>query len=664
MAERFQIGTLFAHQGITFEVQRLLPNGEVNVENLSTGVTVTFSLSRLTNLLFSGELKFATSRVSVEVEPRSLSLGDMDEKHVEEARQRLDAIQPLVSCVGRTRAMVKARSEECGASVASLYRWLDMYEASNHDLRSLVADYEQTGNGGEARVDPLVVKIMDAVIDELYMVKEGSDASDVWYEVTLRVAEENRVRHEGEKLVAPSLSTVRRHIDRRDIRERYEVRKGKQAAQRKFNQYGQLERPNNLGVRAVIDHTLMDLVVVDDEDGLPLGRMTFTYVMDDAAAYPLGYYAGFEPPSFYAVMECLYHGFRPKGDVQTTYGTQHDWLLYGVPEGLVVDNGREFVGRDLKDAGDSLGFGIVPCAVKKPWQKGTEERFFRTMNTGLLHGLPGTTFSSFGERGDYQSEEQACIGLKQIDALIHVFLLDFYAERYHRGLKGVPARRLESLMDMGYSPRLPQSEEDLRILLGKTEMRTVQHYGVEFECLRYNCPELSEVRAYLKGEQTKIKVHPSDLSHINVFDPFGGKYIRVPTLAREYTMGLSLWKHRVIQRFANLELGKVDIEALALAKRRIREIVGNARTAQRSARSRVRAARMETNGKPTRELYPPQQVPALPASILSTSTSDHGIVSPAVSDAPSRRLLFGGDGGWGTDFSLGTDRRSSESGDE
>jgi putative transposase len=94
--------------------------------------------------------------------------------------------------------------------------------------------------------------------------------------------------------------------------------------------------------RVEIDHTLTDVVIVDDEDNLPLGRLTYTSCLDTATRYPLGHYIGFEPPSYLTVMECLYHAILPKGDVRQQYGTRHEWLACGVPYTLVVDNGKEF----------------------------------------------------------------------------------------------------------------------------------------------------------------------------------------------------------------------------------------------------------------------------------------------------------------------------------
>ena len=129
---------------------------------------------------------------------------------------------------------------------------------------------------------------------------------------------------------------------------------------------------------------------------------------------------------------------------------------------------------------------------------------------------------------------------------------------------------------------------ELAILLGRVEWRTLQASGIEFECLRYNAPDLGELRVRLKGEKVKLKYHPGDLSRIYIFDPFEKCYHEVPALDQEYTQGLSFWKHRLIRRVAAQEIDQVDLAALGRARRKIQELVDRARSRKKtSTRSKV-----------------------------------------------------------------------------
>jgi putative transposase len=182
-----------------------------------------------------------------------------------------------------------------------------------------------------------------------------------------------------------------------------------------------------------------------------------------------------------------------------------------------------------------------------------------------------------------------------------VFVVDIYAQRFHRGLGGIPARRWEAAMRSGFSPRVPHNPEEISILLGRASHRTIQHYGIRFQSLRYNSSELTALRTKLRGEKVKIKYHPADLSRLHVYDPFDNNYIEVPALDQEYTRGLSLWKHRIIRRAARDEIGSVDLVALGRAKRKIQDIVEAGRGRKRAG-TRSRIARWDTAGKPTRKL--------------------------------------------------------------
>ena len=65
-----------------------------------------------------------------------------------------------------------------------------------------------------------------------------------------------------------------------------------------------------------------------------------------------------------------------------------------LPKTLVVDNGPVSIGEDLKDLCGQLGINLEPNPKEHPWLKGTIERLFKTINTGFIHGLPGTSFSN------------------------------------------------------------------------------------------------------------------------------------------------------------------------------------------------------------------------------------------------------------------------------
>lgn len=652
-SQRFSTGKCFRWQGVTYEVQRLLAESKLRIENLLTGEALLVEVSTLVKALFNGELEFihdtsltlSNPMTREETGSYTRDLTDYPEHLVAIARHRLDMIQPLLDMKSaeRTRAVVEkhvqqiraalSEDEQAGlqgaASLPSIYRWIKNYTESGHDLRALIPDTQKRGGCGVSRLSEEVEAIVGATIHDKCHRREVVTIDDVVHEITVRLAEENRSRAVHEKLEVPSRRTIARRVFALDKRSRYADQHGARAAKREFSQYGETPYPQLPLERVEIDHTRSDLIVIDDRDNLPLGRLTLTYCLDTATRYPLGYYMGFEPPSYLTVMECLHHAIRPKENIREAYETEHEWLAYGLPSVLVVDNGKEFIGQDLQDACLLLGIVLQQTPVKTPHFKAGIERLFRTLNTMLFHTLPGTTFSNPQNRGDYGSAKQACVYLSDVDRIMHIFIVDIYAQRFHQGIQGIPAQRWDEAAT-SFCPRLPSNVEELSILLGRVSYRALHHYGVQFQSLRYNSPQLAPLRTRLREEKVKVKYHPGDLSRLYIYDPFEQRYIEVPALDQEYTEGLSLWKHHIIRRVARAEFDSVDLVALGLAKRKIQEIVEAGRQRKRTS-TRARVARWDTAGKPSREVLTKELVGeerrALPCTPPSPET-----IAPPVAD--------------------------------
>jgi putative transposase len=619
---RFSKGARFLWHGVGYEVLHNQPGQDVQLVDLSSGIHLTVTEEQVLEEWFHGNLTFAVAKTTDEAElvtkQEFPTLADCSWRQQLTARYRYWVIAPLLKMAPdeRTRRIVRERVNEVqrkltqgnipvplaeggeqirtNLSVATLYRWLQTYDQADGDMRSLIPNWHKRGRSHY--LHPEVDQIVTAVIDELYLQREQRSVDDVYLEVLLRVEEANTGQTET-KLEAPGRSTIHDRIQQLDAQEKMEARQGKRSARRTLTQYGAMNQPDRPLMRVEIDHTPVDVILVDADDGLPLGRPTLTSVLDIATRYPLGYYLGFEPPSYLAVCEALGHAFKPKGDVRTQYGTGHEWIAYGLPRTLVVDNGREFKGQSLEDACLSLGIMLQFTPKMTPHFKGSVERLFRTQNSGLFHTLEGTTFANIFARGDYRSLELAKLTLHDIDSALHIFLLDFYAEQFHTGLQGVPARRWEQFLADGFQPRLPANVADVDILLGRVLHRSLFHYGVEIDGLRYNHSDLSPLRDQLKrGEKVKIKYQPGDISQVYIYNPFNQTYICAPAVNQAYAQGLSRWKHQLIRTFLKTERDRVDEASLAWAKRKMRGIVAEAKERKRG-HTRKREARWETSGR-------------------------------------------------------------------
>jgi putative transposase len=303
-------------------------------------------------------------------------------------------------------------------------RWIRRYQISHEDIRSLVPSYQARGPRHN-RLSPLLQALLQQAIKETYLTNVRAPVTHVVNAFHHLIATENATRAPEEHLKAPRRMTVYRAIAQLDAAETDAARLGRAQAQRIHHQTQQgplCTRPNQ---QAELDFARLDLMVVDATDRLPIGRPTIAAIRDKYTGYLLGIFISFDPPSYRVAMECMLYAFLPKEHVKAQFHTQHEYLAFGIPEVLVVDNAIE-LHRDLELACLQLGIELQHMPVRKPWFKGSIERWFRTLNEDLIHSTPGTTFSHFLERGDYDSQKHACITLDRLWELLHVWIVDVY----------------------------------------------------------------------------------------------------------------------------------------------------------------------------------------------------------------------------------------------
>ena len=116
----FSSGARFLWQGVTYQITRLLPAGQVNIENMLSGATSVVEIPVLTKALFNFELQFVFKNETVlpngKTKERNnkshLDLTDYPEELVAVARYRLDVISPLLEMTKRIRADVLRRVHE------------------------------------------------------------------------------------------------------------------------------------------------------------------------------------------------------------------------------------------------------------------------------------------------------------------------------------------------------------------------------------------------------------------------------------------------------------------------------------------------------------------------------------------------------------------------
>lgn len=297
---------------------------------------------------------------------------------------------------------------------SSVCRWRKSYVEGNRSAMHLVDQFHKRGNRNPRFPDE-VIEIVDQLIESMYLAPERPTVQDVTDQAILEVIRENKMRPSSLQLPLPTLRLIRSRIESIPAFDRYAARYGRDAANSKFRAVNAHRTTLAPLERVEIDHTPIDVMVVDDRTGLPLGRPYLTLCIDDYTRSILGYHLSFAAPSYMSVAKCLNHAFTPKCNLKSEYpAIKNDWHAFGVMQELVVDNGMEFHSESLENACLMLGIEIHYSARKTPWFKGKIERVIGSLNRGVAHGVDGTTFSNIFEKGDYDPSKQAVIRLSTL----------------------------------------------------------------------------------------------------------------------------------------------------------------------------------------------------------------------------------------------------------
>jgi putative transposase len=562
-----------------------------------------FSLTELYKYLEAGTLQFHTGKENEEVVKYDFEdFSMLPVKQQEEAKYKYFVIEPLLQVTAEIlKPFVEERQKKLTeqgykVSVRSIYRWLSAFLKSDGDIRSLVNNTHNSGPK-EKLIQGEVDLIIDEVMDSLYMRRELANAKRVFYGVIHRVDTENQTRKHEDKLKSPSISTIRRRINDSDSYERDKVKLGHVEARKKYGSVQMLKKTTYPLQRVEIDHTPLDLILVD-KNGLALKRPTVTSALDKFTGNVLGTYVGFEPASYTSVMYCLLHAFAPKTYLKERFpSVKNEWLAYGLPELLVTDRGKEFKSKHLAEACLQLDIQLNHNPARKPWYKGSIERYFRTLNEGLVHQLPGTTFSNVMKKGDYNSEKNAVMMLDDFLEHLHIFIVDIYAQE-QRGTRLSPARMWEKAVENGFSPAIPSSKLDWKVALMKLGNGSIQNTGIRKDHLYYQSRNLQDLKIRLgikgKGNMIKYKYDPSDISKIYVYDELEMEYIEALCTDQEYSLHLNEYSHKIFVDAAREESkNNVNISSIAAARAKSEELI---RKQVLSKKERDKLARMSGEG--------------------------------------------------------------------
>jgi putative transposase len=622
----FRKGLTFLDGAIRWQLLRVTPFGKFQFEN-ERGELENLSQPEVHARWQTGAWRLDEhllgdlSDVTFNVTPRDLSTFSDAEKlgakrrqmYVHAAMSTMSQSGKGLFCGGQIDTVIKEvadKIQDAAPPHASTVRlWLTKY-ARTKCVTKLVDGRSRSGR----KQEQVARSLFEETVKEVFLTSQKRPRLQVYQELKKKVLRLNAsTQAEETRMPPPSRATVYRWLEKLNYDVELLKREGPKASALALSAALGEVKVNSVLERIEIDHTPVNLLVIDKVRGLVLGRPWLTLAVDCYSRVILGFYLSFHAPSAYSVLHCLKMAIMPKGVFLKQFETiKHEWECFGIPDLIVSDNGMDLHAGAVEDVTSDLGVQHIFCPTGKPQMKARIERLMRTIAEDLFHELPGTTFSNPDQRGDYPAEKLAALDINDLTEIITKWIVDIYNQTPHRGLKGHTPYKVWLEGTKKRTIELPAYPEQLDNIVGEGATRSIFHYGVEIDNLRYNSPELQRIKH--RQEETQrvaIKFYEEKVDFINVLDPDTEEYISVPAVNMEYATGLTRYVHRLVMQAIRKRLGD-DWHEIHLLEMRaeMEELIEAAVSSKKQAdRKRAAAAKLRDSNSANKPVASKPNVP-------------------------------------------------------
>jgi transposase InsO family protein len=484
------------------------------------------------------------------------TLASLTKAQQEQVAERAEHVRQVINAEGPLRDKIKAKAAELNMGVRTLERW--------------VADYRRDGTAG--LVDTRVIRGRGSRVDPRWddavraaMAEKVNDSTPSRSALLARASALLAQQHGPGTVAEPSAATAYRRLK--------ELAKGTNAvsgsakgrrsiADRPQGTYGRL-RAVRPGEYLILDTQDLDVFAMEPVTCRWV-RAQLTVAQDLFTRCIVGMRVTAVSTKAVDVAGVLYETIAGR-PAPSSWPTEATWPYHGVPanvvfdesapattapvcspETLVIDHGKVFMSAHVLAVCARLGISIQPAQPHKPTDKPTVERFFRTLREGLIQHLPAYKGPDIYSRGE-RVEREAFLFLHELEDVIREWIASVYHRAKHDGLaiaqwphlKLSPAEMFAIGVGKAGWLRIPTTPH-LALDFLPVVARTIQHYGVEVNGLRYNGPVLdggyrnarSPYGGTLAGKWP-IRVDPDDVRQVWFQDPADHRWHRLDWEHRE-----------------------------------------------------------------------------------------------------------------------------------
>lgn len=513
-----------------------------------------------------------------------------------QARHRTEIIGPLAALEVVGHEAADEAAQALGLSRRQVYVLIRRARQGTGLVTDLTPG-RSGGGKGKGRLPEPVERIIRELLQKRFLTKQKRSLAAFHREVAQAC--------KTQKLPVPARNTVAQRIAGLHPAKIARSRGGQDAA-RPLQGAGGIPPEVTMPLEQVqIDHTVIDLIVVDERDRQPIGRPYLTLAIDVFTRCVLGMVVTLEAPSAVSVGLCLAHAACDKRPWLEGLNVEMDWPMSGKPRLLYLDNAAEFKSEALRRGCEQHGIRLDYRPPGQPHYGGIVERIIGTAMQMIHDELPGTTFSNPGQRGEYDSEKMATLTLRELERWL-ALAVGTYHGSVHNGLLQPPAARWAEAVERVGVPAVVTRPTAFLVDFLPVIHRTLTRTGFVIDHIHYYADALKPwIARRERLPAFLIRRDPRDISRIWVLEPEGQHYLEIHYRTLSHP-AVTLWEQR--QALAKLrQLGREQVDESALFRMigQMREIVTTAQKATRKARRDAdRRQHLKTSEPPAKPIPP------------------------------------------------------------
>ncbi|MCT7605308.1 DDE-type integrase/transposase/recombinase [Aliarcobacter butzleri] len=547
-----KLNSYVKYKNLEYKITQLLNFNEV------IGIDV---VTKKAKLLPIAELSSIEPSKDINAESISKDISEINDSEYNEAKRRYEAILPLLE-KNLSRKDSVEYSKKIGIHFTTLYRWQERYKSTGTIL-GLISN-KVGAKKGNTRLNSEIEILIKRIIDSYYLTIQKPSVQSVIDKVLAECKKMN--------IIAPHSNTIRNRIESISEYEKLKKQGSKSIARTRYeptpNKF-EADYPLQL---IEIDHTPCDIILVDDEHRLPIGRPWITVAIDIYSRMIVGYYLSMNAPSVTSVGMCVSNTILPKDTLLAKFDVNSNWNVWGFPETIHVDNGADFRAEAVKKAGLAHGINIEFRPVGRANFGGHIERVIGTL-MHEIHNLPGTTFSNIKQRGEYDSDANASMTFFEFEKWLVTFITKIYHKRVHNSLSLTPEQQWEEGLfgdenSIGFIQK-PSSNSTIILDFLPIYERTIQKNGVNIDGLNYYEHVLrTKINQTENGKKKQFifKRDPRDIRYVWFYEESTKEYFKIP-VANQNMPSMTAWEFDSIKtNLKNKGLKRVNQDAILEAR--------------------------------------------------------------------------------------------------